>query len=75
MIKAKNVDYRVTRNAEDTELQDDDFAFVFNSDGDIRAIQLNGALTDEDVLPYVVERMISYVNELDLLHRLERTYH
>ena len=29
MLKAKYVDYRVTRNAEDTELKDDDFAFVF----------------------------------------------
>jgi hypothetical protein len=73
--KSDKLDYRITRSAKETKLQDSDFAFVFNDQGDIRAIQLNINMEDEDVLPYVVERMIAYVNELDLLHRIERTYH
>lgn len=75
MLKAKNVDYRVTRNAEDTELQDDDFAFVFNSKGDIRAIQLNADLEDNDELPYAVDKVIQLIAELELITKLERTYH
>ena len=75
MIKAKYVDYRVTRNAEDTELQDDDFAFVFNADGKIRAIQLNGDLKDNDPLPYAVDKMIQLVSDLELITKLDRTYH
>ncbi len=75
MLKAKYVDYRVTRNAEDTELKDDDFAFVFNADGQIRAIQLNGDLKDNDPLPYAVDKMIQLVSDLELITKLERTYH
>lgn len=75
MLKAKNVDYRVTRNAADTELQDDDFAFVFNSKGDIRAIQLNADLEDNDELPYAVDKIIQLISELELITKLERTYH
>ena len=75
MLKAKYVDYRVTRNAEDTELKDDDFAFVFNADGEIRAIQLNGDLADTDPLPYSVDKMIQLVTDLQLITKLERTYH
>ncbi len=75
MLKAKYVDYRVTRNAEDTELKDDDFAFVFNADGEIRAIQLNGDLKDNDPLPYAVDKMIQLVSDLELITKLERTYH
>ncbi|MDA9373984.1 hypothetical protein N9R43_01245 [bacterium] len=75
MLKAKNVDYRVTRNAADTELQDDDFAFVFNSNGDIRAIQLNADLEDNDELPYAVDKIIQLISELELITKLERTYH
>jgi hypothetical protein len=75
MLKAKYVDYRVTRNAEDTELRDDDFAFVFNSKGDIRAIQLNADLKDNDELPYAVDKVIQLISELELITKLERTYH
>lgn len=75
MLKAKYVDYRVTRNAEDTELRDDDFAFVFNSKGDIRAIQLNADLKDNDELPYAVDKVIQLIAELELITKLERTYH
>ena len=75
MLKAKYVDYRVTRSAEDTELKDDDFAFVFNADGEIRAIQLNGDLKDNDPLPYAVDKMIQLVADLELITKLERTYH
>lgn len=75
MTKSDKPEYSITRSAEETQLQDDDFAFVFNADGDIRTIQFNGNLADEDYLPYVIERMISYVDELDLLHRVKRTYH
>ena len=75
MLKAKNVDYRVTRNAEDVNLQDDDFAFVFNAKGDIRAIQLNIDLADTDPLPYAVDKMIQLVTDLQLITKLERTYH
>jgi hypothetical protein len=75
MLKAKYVDYRITRNAEDTDLQDDDFAFVFKADGQIRAIQLNGDLKDDDPLPYAVDKMIQLVSDLELITKLERTYH
>lgn len=75
MLKAKYVDYRITRNAEDTNLQDDDFAFVFKADGQIRAIQLNGDLKDNDPLPYAVDKMIQLVSDLELITKLERTYH
>ena len=75
MIKAKNVDYRVTRNAEDVNLQDDDFAFVFNANGDIRAVHLSSDLADTDPLPYAVDKMIQLVTDLQLITKLERTYH
>lgn len=75
MLKAKYVDYRVTRNAEDVNLQDDDFAFVFNANGDIRAIHLSADLADTDPLPYAVDKMIQLVSDLELITKLERTYH
>lgn len=75
MLKAKNVDYRVTRNAEDVNLQDNDFAFVFNANGDIRAIHLSADLADTDPLPYSVDKMIQLVTDLQLITKLERTYH
>jgi hypothetical protein len=75
MLKAKNVDYRITRNAEDVDLQDDDFAFVFNANGDIRAIHLSADLDDTDPLPYSVDKMIQLVTDLQLITKLERTYH
>lgn len=75
MLKAKNVDYRVTRSAADVDLQDDDFAFVFNAKGDIRAIHLNSDLDDNDPLPYAVDKMIQLVTDLQLITKLERTYH
>lgn len=75
MLKAKNVDYRITRSAEDVDLQDDDFAFVFNAAGDIRAIHLNIDLADTDPLPYAVDKMIQLVTDLQLITKLERTYH
>ena len=67
MKKAKYADYRITRNADDTDLKDDDFAFVFNADGVIRAVQINGHLDDDDELPHDVNKMIEYVAELKLL--------
>jgi hypothetical protein len=75
MLKAKNVDYRITRNAEDVDLQDDDFAFVFNANGDIRAIHLSVDLADTDPLPYSIDKMIQLVTDLQLITKLERTYH
>ena len=75
MKKAKYADYRITRNAEDTDLKDDDFAFVFNADGVIRAVQINGHLEDDDELPHDVNKMIEYVAELKLLSKVGRTYH
>jgi len=75
MLKAKNVDYRVTRSAEDVDLQDDDFAFVFNANGDIRAIHLSVDLADTDPLPYSIDKMIQLVTDLQLITKLERTYH
>lgn len=75
MKKAKYVDYRITRTAEDTNLKDDDFAFVFNSDGVIRAVQINGHLDDDDDLPHDVNKMIEYVADLKLLNKIGRTYH
>lgn len=75
MLKAKNVDYRITRSAEDVDLQDDDFAFVFNAKGDIRVIHLNSDLDDNDPLPYAVDKMIQLVTDLQLITKLERTYH
>ena len=75
MKKAKNVDYRITRNAEDSDLQDDDFAFIFKENGDIRCVQLSGTALDDDPLPYAVEKMIDLIAELELISKLERTYH
>lgn len=75
MLKAKNVGYRVTRSAEDVDLQDDDFAFVFNAAGDIRAVHLSSDLADTDPLPYAVDKMIQLVTDLQLITKLERTYH
>lgn len=75
MLKAKYVDYRVTRNAEDVNLQDDDFAFVFNANGDIRAVHLSADLADNDPLPFAVDKMIQLVSDLELITKLERTYH
>jgi hypothetical protein len=75
MMKAKNVDYRITRYAEDTDLQDDDFAFVFNSKGEIRAVQMSASAEDDDPLPYTVEKMIEVIGDLELITKLTRTYH
>ena len=75
MQKAKNVDYRITRNAKDTELQDDDFAFVFNSKGEIRAVQMSALAEDDDELPYAVNKMIELMSDLELITKLTRTYH
>jgi len=75
MLKAKNVDYRITRNAKDTELQDDDFAFVFNSKGEIRAVQMSALAEDDDELPYAVNKMIELMADLELITKLTRTYH
>ena len=75
MQKAKNVDYRITRNAKDTELQDDDFAFVFNSKGEIRAVQMSALAEDDDELPYAVNKMIELMSDLELITKLIRTYH
>lgn len=75
MMKAKHVDYRITRNAEDSDLQDDDFAFIFKANGDIRCVQLSGDAKDEDPLPYAVDKMIELISDLELITKLERTYH
>lgn len=75
MKKAKDVDYRITRTAQDTDLKDDDFAFVFNSQGVIRAVQINGDMDDDDELPHDVNKMIEYVSELKLLSKVGRTLH
>jgi len=74
-IKAKNVDYRITRYANDTDLQDDDFAFVFNSRGEIRAVQMSISAEDDDPLPYAVEKMVELMGDLELIKKLTRTYH
>ena len=75
MKKAKHVDYRITRNAEDSELQDDDFAFIFKENGDIRCVQLSASAKDDDPLPYAVDKMIEMISDLELIAKLERTYH
>ena len=75
MTKAKNVDYRITRSAEDTELKDDDFAFVFNSKGEIRCVQIAGHLDDDDELPYAVNKFIEVIADLELITKLTRKYH
>ena len=74
-IKAKNVDYRITRSAGETELADTDFAFVFNGKGEIRCVQINGDLDDDDELPYAVSKMIELIGDLELITKLTRTYH
>ena len=73
--KAKNVDYRITRSAEETELADTDFAFVFNDKGEIRCVQINGDLSDDDEMPYAVNKMIELIGDLELITKLTRTYH
>ena len=52
-----------------------DFAFVFNANGDIRAIHLSVDLADTDPLPYSIDKMIQLVTDLQLITKLERTYH
>lgn len=44
-------EYTVTRLAEDSNLDDSDFAFIFDIDGDIRCIQLPYHLSDNEELP------------------------
>lgn len=75
MMKAKDVDYRITRTAKDTELKDTDFAFVFDESGNIRCVQINGDLEDNDEMPYAVDRLIQVIADLGLVTKLTRTYH
>lgn len=75
MIKAKGVDYRVTRRAKDTELSDEDFAFVFKKDGTIRCMQFPASLQDDDLLPYDIEALLDIIHEMELLKKVGRTYH
>lgn len=73
--KKKEIDYRVTRSAEETALTDDDFAFVLNRNGDIRAVQLPPDMADDEELPYAADRFIGLIADLGLITKLTRTYH
>jgi|TARA_R110001606_G_scaffold135304_3_gene272300 hypothetical protein len=67
--------YSVSRSAEASRLSDDDFAFVFDSDGDIRCIQMPAHLDDNDEIPQSVDRFIKLIDELKLVEKLARNYH
>ena len=71
----KEKQYAVTRNADETSLKSEEFAFVFDLDGDIRCVQLPYHLDDNDELPYAVDKMIQLVADLELVTKLGRRYH
>lgn len=71
----KEKQYSITRNTEETNLKSEEFAFVFDIDGDIRCVQLPYHLDDNDELPYAVDKMIQLVSDLELITKLGRRYH
>lgn len=73
--KDKMIDYRITRSTKDTALADDDFAFVLNRNGEIRAVQIPPDLDDDEELPYSADRFIALIADLGLVTKLTRTYH
>jgi hypothetical protein len=71
-------EYTVTRLAEDSNLDDSDFAFIFDIDGDIRCIQLPYHLSDNDELPLQIDSVLKLITEfrLNQLKNIKgRTYH
>lgn len=71
----KEKQYSITRSTEETNLKSEEFAFVFDIDGDIRCVQLPYHLDDSDELPYAVDKMIQLVSDLELVTKLGRRYH
>jgi hypothetical protein len=71
-------EYTVTRLAEDSNLDDSDFAFIFDIDGDIRCIQLTYHLSDNEELPLQIDSVLKLITEfrLNQLKSIKgRTYH
>jgi hypothetical protein len=67
--------YSVSRNADATRLADNEYAFVFDDDGDIRCIQMPNHLDDNDEVPRSIDKFIRLVEELKLVEKLARNYH
>ncbi len=71
-------EYKITRSADDSKLDDTDYAFIFDIDGDIRCIQLPFHLSDDDELPNQIHAMLKLVTEFrqnQFKNIKGRTYH
>ncbi len=56
-------EYKITRSAEDSNLDDTDYAFIFDIDGDIRCIQLPFHLDDNDEMPNQIHSVLKLVTD------------
>jgi hypothetical protein len=59
----------ITRNAEDSDLTDWDYAFIFDKDGNIRAVQFPFWLEDAEPLPDHVARVLDLVATLKIIDK------
>jgi len=59
--------FKVTRTAEESNLTTDDFAFIFDMNGNIRCVQMPAFLADDDLLPDDISKMLEYVSAMDLM--------
>jgi hypothetical protein len=80
MSKNKNMlkEYKITRLAEESDLDSTDYAFIFDIDGDIRCIQLPYHLEDSEELPNQIDAVLKLVtdfrqNQFGIIKG--RTYH
>jgi len=71
----KKENYKFTRNAEDSDLKDTDYAFIFDEDGDLRCVQFPSHLDDDDELAPAVAQIIGTITDLELVKKLSRRYH
>jgi len=80
MSKNKNTlkEYKITRLAEESDLDSTDYAFIFDIDGDIRCIQLPYHLEDNEELPHQIDAVLKLVTDYrqnQLSNIKGRTYH
>lgn len=59
--------FKITRTADESRLTTEEFAFIFDIDGNIRCVQLPLHLSDDDILPGDISKMIEIVSTMDLL--------
>ena len=57
-------EFKITRSTDDSKLDDTDYAFIFDIDGDIRCIQLPYHLGDNDSLPNQIDAVLKLVTDL-----------